>query len=94
MNAQDVVIAAAPTGKAGPVALFVIVLLCVAAYFLFRSLSRHLGRVPVDFDPAMGTSTAAPVEPPAPAKAGKAAQRASAHGTAKQDPTEPGDGPK
>ena len=67
MNAQDVVIAAAPTGKAGPVALFVIVLLCVAAYFLFRSMSRHLRRVPVDFDPAMGTSTSAPVEPPDPA---------------------------
>jgi hypothetical protein len=43
------VLAAAPTGMAGPVALFIIVLLCVAAYFLFRSMSRHLKRVPLDF---------------------------------------------
>lgn len=41
--------AAESTGKAGPVGLFVVVLLCVAAYFLFRSMSRHLKRVPADF---------------------------------------------
>ena len=41
--------------KAGPIALAVILVLCVACYFLFRSMTRHLRKVreefPVD-DPA------------------------------------------
>lgn len=43
-------LADAPTGKAGPIGLFVIVVLCVACWFLFRSMSRHLKRVPESFD--------------------------------------------
>jgi hypothetical protein len=45
-----VYLAGAPTGMAGPVALFIIIVLCVASFFLFRSMSRHLKRVPVAFD--------------------------------------------
>ncbi|MCW2603527.1 MAG: hypothetical protein JWN61_1662 [Pseudonocardiales bacterium] len=68
VSASDVVVAAPPNGKAGPVALFVIVLLCVAAYFLFRSMSRHLRRVPEEFAPpttqgAEDTQPAPPVSP-------------------------------
>jgi hypothetical protein len=58
-----------PDGKAGPVALFIIVLLCIACFFIFRSFSKHLKRVPVDFDTTMGTSTEAPVEPKGPDRA-------------------------
>jgi hypothetical protein len=39
---------AAGTGeaaKAGPLALVVILSLCIACYFLFRSMSRHLKKV-------------------------------------------------
>jgi hypothetical protein len=46
---MSTILASAPTGMAGPVALFIIVLLCIASYFLFRSMSRHLKRVPLDF---------------------------------------------
>jgi hypothetical protein len=35
--------------KAGPLGLLVLLLLCVACYFLFKSMSRHLRRVRDDF---------------------------------------------
>lgn len=35
--------------KAGPIGLVVIVLLCVACYFLFKSMSKHLRKVRDDF---------------------------------------------
>lgn len=37
--------------QAGPLGLFVIVLLGVALFFLIRSMNRHLRRVPQSFDP-------------------------------------------
>ena len=38
-------IAAAESGRAGPLGLLVLVLLCVACYVLFKSMSRHLRKV-------------------------------------------------
>lgn len=35
--------------KAGPIALAVILVLCVACYFLFRSMTRHLRKVREEF---------------------------------------------
>jgi hypothetical protein len=61
------VLAASPTGKAGPVALFVLILLCVSVYFLMRSMTRHLRKVregfpgdppPADREPAPPTTGA------------------------------------
>ncbi len=40
--------------KAGPIGLAVILLLCIACYFLFKSMSKHLKTVRDDF----------PAEPP------------------------------
>ena len=43
---------AAPAGeaaKAGPIALLVILLLCTACYFLFRSMTKHLRKVRDEF---------------------------------------------
>jgi hypothetical protein len=44
--------------KSGPIGLAVILVLCVAAYFLFKSMSKHLKRVRDDFptDPAAAPS--------------------------------------
>jgi hypothetical protein len=61
--------------KSGPIGLAVILLLCVAAYFLFKSMSKHLKRVRDDFpqdEPARGdqpaaTSGAQAPPPPPPA---------------------------
>jgi hypothetical protein len=36
---------------AGFIAFVVVVVLSVACYFLFRSMNRHLRKVPVRFDP-------------------------------------------
>jgi len=64
---------AAPTGeaaKAGPIALLVILLLCTACYFLFRSMTKHLKKVRDDFpaelppEPPVEPPPAPPVEPP------------------------------
>jgi hypothetical protein len=43
--------AAAEPAQAGPLGLFVILLLGLATYFLIRSMNRHLRRVPPTFDP-------------------------------------------
>ena len=40
-----VTIAAAESGTAGPLGLLVLVLLCLACYLLFKSMSRHLRKV-------------------------------------------------
>jgi hypothetical protein len=47
--------------KAGPIALVVILLLCVACYFLFRSMTRHLRKVREQFP----VDDAEPTERPA-----------------------------
>lgn len=62
------ILSAAPTGeaaKAGPWWLAVVLLLCIACYFLFRSMSKHLRKVRDEF----------PVDPPA----GPAAPAAEGH---------------
>ena len=54
---------ARPTGgegvKSGPIGLAVILVLCIAAYFLFKSMSKHLKRV------RDGFPTDAPAQPSA-----------------------------
>jgi hypothetical protein len=39
-------------GKSGPLGLLLTLLLLIAVFFLVRSMSRHLKRVPRSFDPA------------------------------------------
>jgi hypothetical protein len=52
--------------KSGPIGLAVILVLCVAVYFLFKSMSKHLKRVRDDF-PSDAAEPAQPSESPAPA---------------------------
>jgi hypothetical protein len=68
------ILADPPNGKAGPVALFVIVLLCIAAALLFRSMSRHLRQVPEDFAPptAEGAEIVDDTQPTPPTSTGDA----------------------
>jgi hypothetical protein len=53
MNLAMELAAKAPTGgegvKSGPLGLAAILLLCVAAYFLFKSMSKHLRKVREEF---------------------------------------------
>lgn len=46
-------------GKAGPMGLFTIVVLCVAVYFLVKSMNRNLKKVPESFDAAPKVSVGA-----------------------------------
>ena len=53
--------------KSGPLGLLLILLLCVACYFLFKSMSKHLRKVreefPAELPPPPGTATALPPQP-------------------------------
>jgi hypothetical protein len=51
--------------KSGPIGLAVILVLCVAAYFLFKSMSKHLKRVRDEFPTDVPPSTT-PAQSPAP----------------------------
>lgn len=69
-----IVILADEGGKGSPVGLFVILSLCVATYFLVRSMSKHMRKVPESFETPVApgaagaggaAGAAAPVVPPA-----------------------------
>lgn len=55
MSPHAVVLAASDTGKGSPIGLFVILLLLIAVYLLYRSMSGHLRRLPDRF-PGYGTA--------------------------------------
>jgi len=50
--------------KSGPIGLVVILVLCVACYFLFKSMSRHMRKVREEFpvDATAGRPEGAPAE--------------------------------
>ena len=58
----SLLLAGEDTNKAGPIGLLVLVVLGIACYWLFRSMSKHLRRVPANF----GVEPAAPPARPAP----------------------------
>jgi len=85
---------AAPTGegaKAGPIALLVILLLCIACYFLFRSMTKHLKKVREEFpgepppEPRSDLLPEPPAEPPRRPSANGSAN-GSLNGNARQGP--------
>jgi hypothetical protein len=65
--AGHAVLADNDTGKGSPIGLFVVLLLVIAVYFLYRSLSRHLRNLPESFDkPAEPNQAAEPAQATAP----------------------------
>ncbi len=50
--------------KSGPWGLAIILVLCVACYFLFKSMSKHLRRVREDFPGQERPRTDDPADPP------------------------------
>jgi hypothetical protein len=78
-------------GKAAPIGLLIVVLMCVAVYFLVKSMNRNLKKVPESFDPAAKVSVGAAdagvptVSDPAPTQAGPIAA-AGADSTGVADP--------
>jgi hypothetical protein len=51
LAAAGMVLADNDKGRGSPIGLFVILVLCIAVYFLWRSLNKHLKRIPPSFDP-------------------------------------------
>jgi hypothetical protein len=52
--AHQTVLADTDKGKGSPIGLFVVLVLLVAVYFLYRSMNKHLRRVPPTFDQPAG----------------------------------------
>jgi predicted PurR-regulated permease PerM len=48
-SAAAAVLAASDTGKGSPIGLFVVLLLVIATYLLYRSMSGHIRRLPEKF---------------------------------------------
>jgi hypothetical protein len=69
MYAASVLAKSGEAVKSGPIGLAIILILCIACYFLFKSMSRHLKAVREDFpkDEAAQPAGASPVEPDQPA---------------------------
>ena len=68
-----VLLAASDTGKGSPIGLFVVLLLVVAVYLLYRSMAGHIRRLPEKFpgyrdgaDEAAGPDAQSPVAAPPP----------------------------
>jgi hypothetical protein len=55
-----VLLAGSDNGSGSPIGLLVVVLLCIAVYFLWKSLNKHIRRVPESFDPPLSPSDDAP----------------------------------
>ncbi|MGH8922105.1 MAG: hypothetical protein ACRD0H_27820 [Actinomycetes bacterium] len=82
MNPPALVVLGAPSGegaKAGPWGLAIILLLCVACYFLFKSMSKHMRRVREQFPAEPG-----PTKPDA-GQTGAGADSATAPSLVKAD---------
>jgi hypothetical protein len=47
------------TDKGSPIGLFVVLILIVAVYFLYRSMNRHIRGLPATFDPTADLPSAA-----------------------------------
>lgn len=82
--AQRILLADDDTDKASPIGLFLVLILCIAVYFLYRSMSRHLRKVPSSFDPLPDSTDPEHPEAAAPIEDGESSSEPSA------SPDEPG----
>lgn len=73
--------------KAGPIALVVILVLCVACYFLFRSMTRHLRKVREEFPD--DDKPAAPDDAPPPPEEGNGSSNGSSSARPGRGPSPP-----
>ncbi|MFN2561358.1 MAG: hypothetical protein ABR571_08715 [Jatrophihabitans sp.] len=72
--------------KSGPIGLAIILILCIACYFLFKSMSRHLKTVREDFPTDEPAETAEPAQSARPSA--EAAQPAQSVDPAPPPPAE------
>ncbi len=75
-------------GKAAPVGLLVLLLMCVATFFILRSFARNMRKVPASFDPP---EEGGDVEAPAQLVEANGEVPQQADGSAEQNRAEAGD---
>jgi hypothetical protein len=85
------VLAESDSGKGSPIGLFVVLLLIIAVYFLYRSMSGHIRRLPEKFPGYDRSGTATPAGAAPPAGRGTAGSSPNAPGKA-ADGEQPGPG--
>lgn len=51
LSSAGTLLADSDTGKGSPIGLLVVLILVIAVYFLYRSMNRHLRKVPGNFSP-------------------------------------------
>ena len=66
MNVLDILAKSGESEKSGPIGFAVILVLCVAAYFLFKSMSKHLKKVREEFPTELPPDGPARANPPSP----------------------------
>lgn len=76
--------------KAGPIGLAVILLLCIACYFLFKSMSKHLKRVRENFPTDLPPEPADPRQLPGERRADPPGSDERAEHDVQPDVTVPG----
>jgi hypothetical protein len=67
----SVLLAASDTGKGSPIGLFVVLLLLIAVYLLYRSMTGHLRRLPENFPGYAAADADEPGGPAGPAADGR-----------------------
>lgn len=85
LQSAVVVLADSDTGKGSPIGLFILLLLVVAVYFLYRSMTRHLRKVPTTFDANVSADNL-PTDQPAGAQPPARRQRVSRRGPGRGRP--------
>ena len=65
-NVLDILAKSGESEKSGPIGFAVILVLCVAAYFLFKSMSKHLKKVREEFPTELPPDGPARSNPPSP----------------------------
>ena len=73
--------------KSGPLGLAVVLVLCVASYFLFKSMSKHLKKVREEFPADTQAPTAGSSAPSSDAPAATDAEPPAAHAAGMDDPS-------
>lgn len=85
--AAKVVSRTGEAAKSGPIGFAIVLVLCIACYFLFKSMSKHLKTVREDFPTKGGEPVASRAVPPSPVRAERVADQPA-------EPSTPsGDGP-
>ena len=92
MNLAGVLARSGEGLKSGPIGFAVILVLCVACYFLFKSMSKHLRKVREEF-PADPSASPAPPSQSAPSTPSIQSAPSTQSAPSSQDTSTSADGP-